>query len=656
MTPPKSKNILYLSANSSYSHSSLAYGQLRSISEQYAPQHKWNIVECTINDKPNELLLKITNKSPDVIISTLYLFNRNFILDIILKIALLLPKTKIVLGGPEFLGNNEKTLRQYPQVTAVFRGDESSFPEYINNRPMDKIPGICFITKTGEYLDNGKAIYQHDLDTLPSPYKMGYFENIPKQENINNLPTSHMAPKSTEKKTDKKALVLKPFIQLETSRGCPSRCSFCTSSLSEKVQYYSIDRVRSDLKHIEAAGIKEVRIVDRTFNLPSERARKLLKMFSKEFPHIKFHLEFDPGKVTEEIINQLSQSPSGQFHIEIGIQTLYPLSLTAIGRKSTKQKSLDGFNKLLNISQIEIHADLIYGLPEQTINSVFDDLKTLIKIGPTEIQLESLKVLPGTPLKNPLSSYGQTYVSALTSVQVQSVNQTTSGQSHRIYQYEGVLQYAPTPPYDVLSTRHMTLNDIIQFSYLSKIIDAYYNTKTMKSLFMFAVINNKSFLEKFLKFAAKRFSANEKPSISSRFKLLFDYAVKYAGKNTEYGQCRHVPRVSTDSTMNPDLFYSVILFSYFVAGFFQSPTDNIKLLKKDEVKKILEQNNTILWSDNKKTIDKPAYIASFKYNVGEIWLNPKAKPVKGEHVYLFLLSQGGMSKKVSKIISINQCN
>ena len=567
--------VLFLSVNSSYSHSSLAYGQLRCLSEKYSPEWTWNIIECTINDSTNEVLHRIQLNKPTLVVATVYLFNRDFVLNLISKYAVLNPLIRVVLGGPEFLGNNQSILKHYPWISAVFRGDESSFPYYlnlitantVNSVNLKQIPGICFTVDNEGYFDGGAAMFNDNLDNLPSPYVSGYY--------IRN----------------------KPFVQLETSRGCPSKCSFCTSSLSGKVQYYSLDRVRTDLYHIRKAGIKEVRVLDRTFNIPSDRALRLLRIFSEEFSEIKFHLEFDPSKLSDEIITQLTKVHSGQFHIETGIQTFYIPALNAINRKAGKAE--EGLDKLVNVKGVEIHADLIYGLPKQTVDSLFYDLRKLILIGPEEIQVEVLKILPGTLIKD-----------------------------------NTVLKFSPNPPYDVMSTQNMDLKYILQFSYLSKIIDSYYNIKATRSLFQFAVINDSLFLENFLLFAVKRFSEYRgKPAPSVRFKLLFDFAFE------------------SDNT----ILYSFILFTYLCAGFFQNPKDSsnkIKLVKRNELKEILKENPSVVWSDNNQTIDKPAYLASFDYNAADIWLNPKTDVRKGNYNYLFLLSQGGMNKRVSKIINI----
>ncbi len=563
--------VTYLSVNSSYSHSSLAYGQLRGLCEDYVPEWKWDIIECTINDNINEVLLKLLNQNSNLIVSTVYLFNRNFILDLISKSSILLPEVKFVLGGPEFLGRNEELLKRFPQISAIFRGDESSFPLYLRTvnahatNELEQIPGICFINRRNSYIDNGTAMIQGKLDNLPSPYTNQYIS------------------------------LNRPFIQLETSRGCPSKCSFCTSSLSREVKYYSLKRICNDLEQIRNLKIKEVRVLDRTFNYPPSRAAEILKLFREEFSDLRFHMEFNPSLLKDEVIQELKLSPKGQFHIEAGVQTFNIKALDFINRKIPPEITIKKLKELIELDTIEVHVDLIYGLPKQTSLSVFEDLNTLILMGPEEVQIENLKILPGTPISN----------------------------AHE-------LKYSQQPPYEVLCTSELTLNDIQSFSYLSKIIDSYYNVKMTKNLFRLAVRHDNLFLQKFLNYAGKHFSNPQKPSHSNRYKLLFDYSEKE----------------------KDELLYSVVLFCYFCSGFFQSPKDNIKLVKRDELSELLNNQHTVIWDTGKKVIEKPAFLASFNFNAADFWIDPNTDFQKGEFKYLFLLSQGGMNRKISKIYKI----
>ena len=99
------------------------------------------------------------------------------------------------------------------------------------------------------------------------------------------------------------------------------------------------------------------------------------------------------------------------------------------------------------MDNIEIHADLIGGLPGSTYESQYADLMTLIKMEPAEIQLENLKILPGLPMAE-----------------------------------LDEISYSPTPPYEILKTSEMSYEDLCKVSNWSKMIDRFYNYAPLKSI------------------------------------------------------------------------------------------------------------------------------------------------------------------------------
>lgn len=450
-------NIVFVSVNSSYSHSSLAYGYLRAFSERFLPDCRWTLLETSISEDRGRFLSKIIDAKPDVLLSTAYLFNVNYLMELFASFKALMPETPVYLGGPEFLGNNESFLRRHPYVNAVIRGDESSFYKILTQNNLEDISGLCFLNEHENYID-GKmtAAFDGPLDEIPSPFAKGYFNKE------------------------------KAFIQIETSRGCPGACSFCTSAASDGIKYFSIDRVRSDIKAIANAGYREIRVLDRTFNENKKRTIELLELFRDGFPKIRFHLEINPALADTSFISMLKTFPAGQLHLEAGIQTFAPAPLKAVRRPGSPGKSAQGLGQLTFLHNVEVHADLIAGLPHQTLEDVFEDLRTIISGIPSEIQLETLKVLPGTALrKNPA----------------------------------GII-YNPAPPYEVLRTPTMSNSDILEAVCLSKIIDCYYNFPATKGLFCMAALHMNFFFEKFSSFVRDNFDPFVKPSPSSRFEIL----------------------------------------------------------------------------------------------------------------------------------------
>ena len=154
--------LLWLDLNSSYAHSSLALPALHAqIADDDAIE--WDIVSATINENVGMVAGEVYRRRPDLLAATVWLFNHEQLLHIISRVKALLPQCCIVLGGPEFLGDNEFFLHNNPFVSCVFRGEgEEVFPQWITHRnnPSEwkNIPGLCYLDSHGNYIDNGIAL------------------------------------------------------------------------------------------------------------------------------------------------------------------------------------------------------------------------------------------------------------------------------------------------------------------------------------------------------------------------------------------------------------------------------------------------------------------------------------------------------------------
>ncbi len=561
--------VLFLEINSSYSHSMLSYGLLRSFTGRMLPEWHWLHLDATIKSNEAELPRKLIAQAPDVIAATGYLFNIEYLCRILEQYSKAVPETKIFLGGPEFLGCNSDFLKNHPYVSGVIRGDESSFYLVLKNlhrcECWSRIPGLCYM-RDGTIFDNGAALYSGNLDELPSPFAAGYIHSG------------------------------KPFYQIETSRGCIGKCTFCTSAGSTGVAYYSMTRIKSDLEYIREAGIREIRLIDRTFNDDSKRAVGLLRMFYADFPDFKFHLEINPAMLTESLLACLKQAPHGMLHIETGIQTLNADSLKAIRRPASRPKSLTGLKQLVSCDNFEIHADLIAGLPGQTFDDVIFDIEELINISPQEIQLENLKFLPGTVIRETPPS--------------------------------GTV-FNTNPPYEVFSTSGINEAQFITIKQLSIILDGWYNSSQLNSPFVLACRRIDGFMLKFAAFLEneKYFTGQGREALEKRFELL----EKFVKNDNLLSQHLRFCRLSIGLPVSPEYLLTV----------------------KSEVVRQSPNILNLIWHkdiDAKYRISKYFQI-EFDYNISDLWLNPKAEAKSGKRTYLFGLYYGRKPSEISEIIS-----
>ena len=456
--------ILWIDLNSSYAHSSLALPALHA-QIMTDPSIEWEIVSATINENTGMIVDEIYRHRPDILAATTWLFNHEQLMHVASRVKALLPEACLVLGGPEFLGDNEEFLRKNPFVDCVFRGEgEEVFPQWLTcwNHPEQwhTVPGLCYLTPNKEYKDNGIARVLNFAGLVP-----------PEQSRFFNWS--------------------KPFVQLETTRGCFNTCAFCVSGGEKPVRTLSIESIRERLQLIHAHGIKNVRVLDRTFNYNPRRAKELLRLFLEFHPDIRFHLEIHPALLSEELKEELSLLPKGLLHLEAGIQSLREPVLEKSRRMGKLSDALDGLRFLCALPNMETHADLIAGLPLYHLHEIFEDVRTLAGYAAGEIQLESLKLLPGTEMRRRAEELG--------------------------------IKYSPLPPYEVLQTHEISVSELQTARQLSRLLDGFYNTPAWQALTRELILNDEQFLHRFLAYLTKANLIDQPMSLEKRVLILYEF-------------------------------------------------------------------------------------------------------------------------------------
>ena len=455
--------ILWIDLNSSYAHSSLA---LPALHAQIADDTsiEWASVSATINENIGTIVEEAYRHKPDILAATAWLFNHEQLLHITSRLKALLPETCLILGGPEFLGDNEFFLRKNPFVNCVFRGEgEEAFPRWLScwNHPeqWNTISGLCFLDSDAQYRDNGIARVLNFSGLIP-PEKSRFFNWS------------------------------KPFVQLETTRGCFNTCAFCVSGGEKPIRTLSIDSIRRRLQIIHEHGIKNVRVLDRTFNYNSRHAKALLDLFL-EFPDIRFHLEIHPALLSDELKAELKRMPQGLLHLEAGIQSLREEVLTTSRRMGKLSDALEGLKYLCSLDNMETHADLIAGLPLYKLEEIFEDVRTLASYRAGEIQLESLKLLPGTEMRRRADELG--------------------------------IKYSPFPPYEVLETEAITPDELQTAHLLSRLLDGFYNTPVWQDITSRLIVEQPDFLHRFLAHLIALGVADQPMSQERRGVILYEF-------------------------------------------------------------------------------------------------------------------------------------
>ncbi len=189
------------------------------------------------------------------------------------------------------------------------------------------------------------------------------------------------------------------IVYVEASRGCPFTCEFCLSSLDIPVRQVPLDNFLAAMQRLLDRGLKQFKFVDRTFNLHIATSKTILEFFLARYqPGMFFHFELVPDRLPDELRAVIVKFPPGSLQFEVGIQTFNPEVGQHISRRQNYERLAANFNFLRHETNVHIHADLIVGLPGETLESFAAGFDKLITLGPQEIQVGLLKRLRGTPI------------------------------------------------------------------------------------------------------------------------------------------------------------------------------------------------------------------------------------------------------------------
>jgi len=308
-------------------------------------------------------------------------------------------------------------------------------------------------------------------------------------------------------------------------------------------------------------------------------------MFHENFSEIRFHLEINPSILTDRLIEMMKKFDPGRLHIEIGIQSCSSETLKSIRRYGTAGKSLKGLEAICSLKKIPVHTDLIFGLPGQTFRNVIDDVRNMIKFKPDEIQLESLKILPGTELRK-ISE----------------------------------IKWNPNPPYQIFETPSIDSGEIMKLEILSLLLDSYYNTPKLRNLFTYICRNDSSFFESLIEGYLNESGKIQKLSHEKRFDILEKFMPE------------------------DDIVSSLYKFSWLAAGL---PRKRFGL--KTSMEKLECTGNITVWQNPAHFPSKRYIKVSFPYDIALTWLDPEHKPEMKNTTYIFNIAYGNVISSITKI-------
>ncbi|HIQ07179.1 MAG TPA: DUF4080 domain-containing protein [Thiotrichaceae bacterium] len=363
-------------------------------------QDKTQLLEFTIQQRPLDVVERLLAYQPKIIGLSVYIWNVNEITQTVAMLKEIAPEVIIVLGGPE--------VSHYPDLP-----DVGELADFI----IQGAGEISFYQLCDQLLNGLKPLNkiikgeQVPLDQLKLPYQL-YTE-----EDIRNR-----------------------IIYVEASRGCPFKCEFCLSSLDKTAKPFELGKFLDEMADLYQRGARNFKFIDRTFNLKIATSIAIMEFFLERMGPEKendlyLHFEVIPDNLPDKLKAVLTRFPPQSLQFEIGVQTFDPEIQALISRRQDNKKTSENLQWLRENTGAHIHADLLFGLPQDNLDNFAKSFDRLVKLRPQEIQLGILKRLRGAPINRHTENYQ--------------------------------LRYNPLPPYNILSTQDidfMTMQRVNRFA------------------------------------------------------------------------------------------------------------------------------------------------------------------------------------------------
>lgn len=343
------------------------------------------------NYDENTTVEKIIAEEPDFVGITAPTMLINIAGSIGRKLKEINDKIITIIGGPHISALPHETMEKFNSLDYGVIGEgEETLPELmhtiIESGMLDDVKGIVF-RKDNTIFQTAPRPRIRNLDTIPFPawdllpgIIADYQQSIVR---INRLPS----------------------ISIVTSRGCPSKCSFCARNVFGNIcTSYSADRVIQTIKKLKGLyGIRSLAIEDENFVVFKKRLIEVCHRLIDEKINVTWSCAARVDQVDLETLKLMKRA--GCWSISYGIESGSEDILKLANKGITKDKIINAL-RITRKAHIESKGYFIIGLPGETLETINETRKFVLSLPLDYFQMSFLNAFPGTDIYNNFMKYG----------------------------------------------------------------------------------------------------------------------------------------------------------------------------------------------------------------------------------------------------------
>ena len=337
----------------------LSFGYLGTVSKNMGVDV--HIIDANFYLKPysaDNILDSVKAAKPHLIGMTLFTQTVMYGYDLLKILKENYPQALYVSGGPHATILPEENLRFGFNIACRGEG-ERTIADLIRHLKGDLglsgIRGITYYNDSNKAVSNPDVEQEEDLDKLPI-VDYGLFDPV------------YFSEKN-----------LSSEFAIFTSRGCPSKCTFCNSYgvFGDKYRYRSSENILFEIELLyKKYGVRNISFADDYFTLNRKRLFEVCEGLIKKDIKIKWQAYSKAGGVPKELFGLLKRA--GCVNIAYGIENVYPKTLELINKKTPVKLIIQTY-KNTNDSGIDFKTNIMAGFPWETKESVKTNIDFILK-------------------------------------------------------------------------------------------------------------------------------------------------------------------------------------------------------------------------------------------------------------------------------------
>lgn len=189
------------------------------------------------------------------------------------------------------------------------------------------------------------------------------------------------------------------MVNLQTKRGCPFGCTYCTYPLLEgqRMRTRPVSEIVSEIKSlVDDHGVDYLYFVDDIFNYPASFLEQLCSALVTDRLRVNWSAFINPDFITPQLLELMQQA--GCDAVEFGTDTGSPAMLQSL-RKSFTVEQVRSASQLCRAAGIDFAHYILFGGPGETDATVRESFSLMDELEPTAvIAMTGIRIYPRTVL------------------------------------------------------------------------------------------------------------------------------------------------------------------------------------------------------------------------------------------------------------------